>query len=82
MPKQKGQKSKQISYRITQDLEKKIDEIIIENNYPSRAKFMEVAIREFVLKKEFEKNLDSRIKSFINSEEGRELIRKIIDESD
>jgi metal-responsive CopG/Arc/MetJ family transcriptional regulator len=82
VPKQKGQKSKQISYRITQDLEKKIDEIIIENNYPSRAKFMEVAIREFVLKKEFEKNLDSRIKSFINSEEGRELIRKIIDESD
>jgi len=78
MPVIPGKSKKQIGYRIPPDIERKFDELIESGLFQSQTDIITAALREFFIREW----VDERIKQFLISKEGKELIRKIIEEKD
>lgn len=78
MPRIKGRPKKQINYKIPHDLEIMVCEAIQANEFSSQGDLLTAALREYFN----EKNINKYIRAYLESQEGRELIKKIIEEKD
>lgn len=78
MPRIKGQPKKQINYKIPHDLEMMVSEAVQSNEFSSQGDLLTAALREYFS----EKNINKHIRTYLTSDEGKELIRQIIKEKD
>ena len=76
MPRIKGRPKKQINYKIPHDLEMMVCEAIQSNEFSSQGDLLTAALRGYFA----EKNINKYIRAFLESEEGKGLIRKIVEE--
>ena len=72
MPVIKGSPKKLINYKIPHDLEKKVDNAIDRGDFSSQADLLTAALHYYFNNTEIEE----RIRAFLQSEEGKELIRR------
>lgn len=72
----KGKPKVPIGFKILPDLLDKINELIKSGKFPSQASVIETALTEYF----YQKNIKEQIKAFLESDEGKELIKKAIDE--
>ncbi len=76
VPAIKGQPKRQSGYKLTQSILNKIDNAVKSGEFPNNTAVVEAALREFFDHKE----MDQRIRAFLESEEGKELVRKVLKE--
>jgi Arc/MetJ-type ribon-helix-helix transcriptional regulator len=78
MPNVSGKPKKQISYKVPLDLRGKIDSLIVAEEFSSLSDVVTAALRSFFNEKAFEERMDERIRKYLSSDEGKELIRSVL----
>ena len=73
----KGTPKVPIGFKILPDLLIKINDLIKSGRFPSQASVIEAALTEYFYRNE----LTDQIKKFLESDEGKDLIKKIMNES-
>ncbi len=76
MPRISGESKKSISYKAPEYIHKKIQELIDSGEFSSKNDVISIALQEFFDHRIFEERMDARIRAFLETEEGRELVRK------
>lgn len=74
----KGKPKRQSGYKLTQDLLSKIDVTVESGEFPNKTAVVEAALREFFTKKELDIRIQDQVKTYLESEEGKKLIRDAI----
>ncbi|AGB01368.1 ribbon-helix-helix domain-containing protein [Methanoregula formicica] len=73
----RGKPKKQIGYKIPTDLQKKIDSLIAKEEFSNQADIITASLRSYFDKRDFEDVVESKVVSFLKSEDGLKLLHEL-----
>ena len=78
MPKLSSERMEAISYRVPSQLQRYIESALKSGEYKSKSEILSTALYYYFNDKALNQRIDRRIEEFLDSEEGKEVLKRIL----